>query len=161
MAFLELRDQADLSSMEEGAKRAVQITLEEEPQVRTSLKGETFVRFVGREDGAEKPLMALFRVPDALASQQNASDPLDQSLRELGGGDRLSLAGQWIQHSWKGAAGAEHSTWEFRAQIFEKGDHSLDRMVARMKDVSAPQQDDRALTGRAAAFANQHRGNGR
>lgn len=82
----------------------------------------------GRQDGKDSPSVAVYKIPSRTSDSEDREASLDTTLRALGGGDRVSLAGKWSKRVWKDGRGGDHSAWEFKTQIFEKGEVSLERM---------------------------------
>lgn len=73
--------------------------------------------------------MAVYRIPSRTSESEDREAALDTTLRSLGGGDRVSLAGKWSKRVWKDGRGESRSAWEFKTQVFEKGEVSLERMM--------------------------------
>lgn len=121
-------------------KKALAITLVHEPEIRFRPSGEQVVLLRGVEDGRTSPLTAVFTVPSRTRDSEEREASFDQTLRGIGGGDRVSLAGQWSKRGWNNSAGVRQETWEFKTQIFQKGDFSLGKMLenARAERLGVP-----------------------
>lgn len=152
---------------DKASKKALTITLVHEPEMRSLQSGDSVMLLRGVEDGKNNPLVAVYNVPSRTRDNEDREASFDQTLRELGGGDRVSLAGQWSKRGWNDRAGVRQESWEFKTQIFEKGDVPLDKMIenerANRLGVSperavAPELDrSAALAGAAALSAGQTR----
>lgn len=142
-----------------GSKKALTITLSREPEMTVLRTGERAVVFRGTEEGATRPLKAVFTVPlHRVENSERGSDELDRRLRDIGGGDKLTLAGQWKKNVWQG-----RESWEFNTKHFAEGDHTLDKVldkaraergeiVERGEAAPARQAPARALAGREAGM---------
>lgn len=146
--------QRDLSqedaARDAGSKKAVTITLSREPEMSVLRTGERAVVFRGVEDGATKPLRAVFMVPlHRVENNEQGEADLDRRLRALGGGDEMTIAGQWSKNRWDG-----RESWEFRTQHFAEGRHSLSGVLerARIERGEAPSAPETG-TGLGASMA--------
>ncbi len=111
------------------SKKALTITLAREPEMGMLRTGERIVVFRGTEDGATRPLKGVFTVPlHRVENSEQGEIDLDRKLRALGGGDELTLAGQWSKNTWQG-----RETWEFKAQHFAEGRHSLEQVLEKAR----------------------------
>lgn len=119
----------DEAKRDAATKKALTITLSHEPEGRTKPSGERVILLRGVEEGRTQPLTAVYTVPMRTSHDEDREARFDQTLRGLGGGDRVSLGGQWAKRGWNDAAGIRHEAWEFKTQVFEKGDVPLERML--------------------------------
>ena len=110
-------------------KKALTITLAREPEMGMLRTGERVVVFRGTEDGAARPLKGVFTVPlHRVENSEQGEADLDRKLRALGGGDELTLAGQWSKNTWQG-----RESWEFKAQHFAEGRHTLEQVLEKAR----------------------------
>ena len=117
------------------SKKRELITLVREPEVRETEKGRVVV-FRGTQEGRDKPIVAAMRAPVAERYDEGARDDLDRRLRDIGGGDRVSLSGTWAKRRWE-QDGVSREFWEFQAQRFQPGDVPLERMLGRQEPGAA------------------------
>lgn len=143
------------------SKKALTITLTEEPSRRVLPSGERIVVLHGVEKDRDKPMAAVYVIPARVENDEQRMSTLDSTLRDLGGGDKVSLAGQWSKRNWKSGQGEAMSSWEFKTQSFEPGEHSLDVLKQRAIASRLPQveieQDRKSAGARAAAAARSAR----
>lgn len=142
-----------------GSKKALTITLSREPEMATLRDGQRAVVFRGVEEGGIKPLKAVFPLPlHRVENSEQGAEDLDRRLRDLSGGDKLSVAGQWKKNVWQG-----RESWEFNTKHFAEGAHTLDKVlekarvdrgeiVERNETAPAMRAPARALAGREAGM---------
>lgn len=123
----------DDQARDAGSKKALSITLVHEPETRNMMNGERVVMLRGTEPGRINPILALYVVPPRVANDEKRDEAFDRSLRELGGGDKVSLAGQWSKRTWSDHAGDKHESWEFKTQHFAQGEMSLERILEKAR----------------------------
>jgi len=121
--------QGEEAARDAASKKALTITLAHEPEMRFMPSGDRVMLLRGVEDGRTSPLTAVYVVPTRTTDSEDREAAFDQTLRGLGGGDRVSLAGQWAKRGWNDQRGQRHEAWEFKTQIFAAGDVPLDRML--------------------------------
>lgn len=130
------------------------ITLTREPEIRDTPRGRVVV-FRGMQEGRDRPISAIMRAPVAEKYDPEARASLDDSLRRIGGGDQVSLAGKWAKKRWE-QNGVQREAWEFQAQRFREGDVPLERFAER-----GPVEADRTpMVSPAVAAVIRERGNG-
>lgn len=115
------------------SKKAVSITLVHEPEMRTLRTGERAVILRGTEEGRSTPMAAIYAIPPRIEGNEAKSQAFDDTLRGLGGGDKLTLAGQWARRGWKDAQNVSHVAWEFKTQHFAKGEMSLEQVLDKAR----------------------------
>lgn len=126
--------QADEAERDSKSKSHIAITLVREPEFRSSMSGERMVLLHGTQDKQTSPSIAEYKIPERIMGDRNAEYSFMRQMEKIGGGDRMSLAGQWSKRRWKDREGTPRITWEFKAQHIAEGDVSLEKMLARSKD---------------------------
>lgn len=116
--------EADQAKREDMSKKRVVVSLVEAPRERF-VGDQKVISFSGVEDGRTSPLSGVYFVPAHETRDGFARDDLDNRLRDLDSGDKLSMSGYWSKRKWKGQDGSERESWEFKAQNFAKGDVSM------------------------------------
>lgn len=143
------------SEPDAGLKKAITITLVREPHIRSTSDGRKLLIFEGTEDGRMTPLSAVHEVGDR---DGRHGAVLEERLRRIGGGDRVTVAGQWVRHRWAGPDSSSHERWEFRTSRFRAGDHTLAQMGGA---TPAAAIDDTAPPRTSAGMPWPHRDLGR
>lgn len=148
------------------SKKALTLTLTHEPEIRGLPNGDRVVLLRGSEDGRNAVTAAAYIVPPRATERVADRDALDDTLRDMSGGDRVSLAGQWAKRIWSKASGEKVASWEFKTQHFEKGDHSLGEILEKARErregvaPSQTEQDRSSIVARAAAAGRGTNGMG-
>lgn len=139
--------------------KSISITLVHEPEMRSLPSGDRVVMFRGTQPDQSNPTLASYTVPPRAEGRDADRDAFDGLMRNLGGGDKLTLAGQWSKRNWKDSEGQARSAWEFKTQHFAQGDMSLEKVlekarIDRGEVVAQPQpvrEQEHARGARAAA----------
>lgn len=150
MSPFSTQTERDSEQLTQEFKSVLVLTLSQEPMVRFSSDESPFVLFVGNQKGVEKPSVAVLRLPKDMAQGQKREE-LDTELRALGGGDTMSLAGQWRKHRWMSPDNTPQQSWSFESRVFAKGEHSLDQLLAR----ETPRQEQAQQMQRAMRDQSQ------
>jgi hypothetical protein len=137
------------------SKKRELITLTREPEIRDTPKGRVVV-FRGTQEGRDKPIVAALRAPVAERHDDGAREDLDRRLRDIGGGDKVSLSGTWAKRRWE-QDGVPREFWEFQAQRFQPGDVPLERMLGRQTPEAAREP---TVSPAARALAESRSGRG-
>lgn len=116
------------------SRKAVVITLDREPEMRTKPDGTEIAVFRGRENGRTSSLVAIYEKPLRAVNEDDAAADFDRRMRALGGGDKMTLAGNWAKRVWKDQAGDRREAWEFKSQHFVKGEVPLERMLSTARE---------------------------
>lgn len=128
----------DDAARDAASRKAVVITLDREPEMRTKPDGTEIAVFRGREDGRASSLVAIYEKPLRAVNEDDAASDFDRKMRALGGGDRMTLAGSWAKRFWNDQAGQRQEAWEFKSQHFAKGEVPLERMLSTAREVPSP-----------------------
>lgn len=145
--------QADETERDRKSKTRIALTLVREPEFRSTISGERTVLFYGTQDKQTAPSVAEYKIPERVMGDRDAENNFMRQMEKIGGGDRLSLAGQWSQRHWKDREGTPRMTWEFKAQHMAEGEVSLEKMLARSKDGKDQSADLAAKAAMAARGA--------
>lgn len=145
--------QEDEASRDRGSKTRISMTLVQEPEFRSTLSGERTVLLRGTQDGQSVPSVASYKVPDRVMDDRDAENSFMRQMQDIGGGDRLSLAGQWSKRKWQDREGLPRETWEFKAQHMAVGDVSLEKMLSKGKEGEGQSVNVAAQAGMAARGA--------
>lgn len=141
MSLFTAQTSRDGDQLKHDCKSALVLTLSQEPMVRETAGGDPFVVFVGTQKGLDQPSVAVLRLPREM-EQGERREALDNELRALGGGDQLSLAGQWVRHSWTNPDKTPQESWSFETKAFARGEFSLEQMLSReLPEVEAKSLD--------------------
>lgn len=147
-----------------GSKKAVTITLEHEPESRTLRSGERVMLLRGTEEGRTKPIVAVYALPARIQDNEASEEAFDRRMRDMGGGDKVTLAGQWNKRVWNDAQDVRRESWEFKTQHFEMGAMPLEKVLEKARaargeqvETKAPEPVDQA---RSAARAQHDRNGG-
>lgn len=127
----------DEESRDAASKKALSITLVQEPEMRSLPSGEAVVVLRGTEKGALRPLVAVYKIPDRVMANEETHASFMRSMQEIGGGDKMSLAGSWTQRHWKTQQGEMMKAWEFKAQHIAVGEVPLERMLSKSRGEEA------------------------
>lgn len=138
------------------SKKALVITLDHEPETRGLMTGETVVLLRGTEDGRSKSSVAVYTVPARISDDEGAERAFDRQLRDMGGGDKISLAGQWSRRTWKDANNKPQEAWEFKAQHFALGERTLEQILEAARAARGGQVAKEPPVERVAAPRVRH-----
>lgn len=140
------------------SKTSISMTLAHEPEVRYSRSGDKFVVFRGHQEGQSSLSKAYYKVPLRVSENEEESDRFDNLLRNAGGGDKFSFAGQWVKQK-LGEGASKPFQWEFRSQHLAEGNLSLAQI---MEKAAAARGDvkDRTSGVESAKIAAATRGMG-
>lgn len=140
------------------SKKAVTITLTEEPRLRVLPSGDRVVVLRGVQDGQSSPMAAVYPIPARSELEEQGRSDFDRTLRAMGGGDRMSLAGNWSKRSWKDSENRPREAWEFKAQHMARGDVPLEGMLSTARAVDPDKDPQRTVAPAAAAIAARSSG---
>lgn len=138
--------------------KAITLTLEHEPEMRGLMSGERAILFRGTQPGQSNASVSSYTVPVRTERSEDGRRALDGMLREMGGGDKITLTGQWSKRHWKTSTGAPKSAWEFNAQHMVPGEMSLEKAMEKVRQdrgevVAAPGiEEKRVNQARSAAM---------
>lgn len=112
--------------------KAITLKLEYEPESRMLHNGDRVVLFRGFQPGQTSPSLAVYTIPARIEADDKLSRDFDKGLIALGGGDELSFAGKWSARNWKDQQGNQRKSWEFKAQHFQEGNLSLEKIMEKV-----------------------------
>lgn len=115
------------------SKSAIVLTLVHEPEMRALPSGDRIMVLRGTQDRQTNPSVAAYILPPRVNESDEASEAFNGRMRALGGGDKVTLAGNWSKRVWKSPEGKKNEAWEFKAQHFAEGRMSLERLMEKVR----------------------------
>lgn len=133
----------------------VVMTLEHEPQTVWTSEDRPMLAFTGRVGGGATPLTVFL----PKAPEEEVSPEAERALREIGGGDTVTLTGRWQYQDWPDVEGRPVATRSFFAEEFVRGDIPQPSLrTLEMPTIKAPEGPSALVGGMGAvesdAFAH-------
>lgn len=100
------------------AAERVMMRLDHEPQTMWTSDDRAMLAFTGRIDDGATPLTVFVPKPE----DEELSPEIERSLREIGGGDTVTLTGRWQYQDWPDVSGRPVAALSFFAEEFVRGD---------------------------------------